>query len=142
VQGYLTSSLFKQVAHVFFALEVAHALGAYDTLGPLACNEVVKVAEVERAAAIEHPGAYAVLVAMWVFGIVMVTATAMPVFVVMVMMSAMWASLFILILMMMFVAIMVMMLVLALMVMMLVFMVVLMMLLLMMRLVQFLYPFG
>ena len=131
---------------MFFALEVAHALGAYDTLGPLASNEVVKVAEVERAAAIEHPGADAVLVAMWVFGIVMVSATAMPVFVVMVVMSAMRACLFILILMMMFVSIMVTMLVLALVVVMFVFVFVLvfvlMMLLLMMRLVQFLYPFG
>ena len=129
---------------MFFALEVAHALGAYDTLGPLACNEVVKVSKVERAAAIEHPGADAILVAMWVFGIVMVSATAMPVFVVMVVMSAMRACLFILIPMMMFVAIMVVMLVLALMVVMFVFVFVfvLMMLLLMMRLVQFLYPFG
>jgi hypothetical protein len=109
---------------VFFALEVAHTLGADDTLGPLACNEVVKIAEVERAAAIEHPGADAVLVAMWVLGIVMVSATAMSVFVVMMMMSAMRACLLVL------------------MMMMLVFMVVMMMLLLMMRLVQFLYPFG
>jgi hypothetical protein len=140
VQGYLTSSLFKQVAHVFFALEVAHALGAYDTLGPLACNEVVKVSKVERAAAIEHPCAYTVLIAMWMFCIVMVTATAMSVFIVMMMMSAMRASLFILMMMMMFVFVFVF--VVVMLVFVFVFVFVVMMLLLMMRLVQFLYPFG
>ena len=141
----MTSSLFKQVAHVFFALEVAHALGAYDTLWPLTCNEMVKVTKVERAAAIEHPGAYAILVAMWVFGIVMVSATAMSVFIVMMMMSAMRACLFVLMMMVMLVAFMVVvMLVLAFMmvVSLLMMMVLVFVLVLMVRFVQFLYPFG
>ena len=137
----MTSSLFKQVAHVFLALEVAHALGAYNALGPLACNEVVKVSKVERAAAIEHPGADAILFAMWMVGVVMVPATAMSVFIVMVVMSAMRACLLIpILMMMMLVAIVVVMLVFALMTVLVFFVV--MMMFLVMGLVQFLYPFG
>ena len=147
VQRYLSACLLKEIAHVLLALEIAHALGADDAFGPLASNEVVEITKVERTTAIEYPGADTVLVAMWVFCIVMMSAAAVSVLVVVVVMSAMRAYLLILILMMMMlVAIMVVMLVLALMAV-LVFIVVMMMLLLVMslfvmRLVKFLYPFG
>jgi hypothetical protein len=147
MQGHLSACLLKEVAHVLLALEITHALGTDDAFGPLASNEVVEITKVERAAAIEHPGADAVFVAMGVFGIVMVSATAVPFLIMVVVMSTMRACLLILILMMMMlVAIMVVMLVLALMAV-LVFIVMMMMLLLVMslfvmRFVQFLYPFG
>ena len=107
VQGHLSASLFEEVAHVFLALEIAHALGAYDALGPLACHEVVEVAEVQRAAAVEHPCADAIFVAMRMFGIVMVSATAVSVFIVVMMVSAMRAWLFVIVVVVMFVLVLV-----------------------------------
>ena len=137
--------MFKKIAHVFLALEVAHALGADNAFGPLTCDELVEVAQVEGTAAIEHPCAYTILVAMRMFCVVMVSATAMSVLIVMMVMSAMRAGLLVF-MMVVLVAIMMLMLVGALMVVC-VFLVMMRMLflvvrLLMMRLVQFLYPFG
>ena len=108
VQGHLSAGLFEEVAHVFLALEVAHALGTYDALGPLACHEVVEVAKVQRSAAVEHPCADAVFVAMRMFRIVMMSATAVPVFIVVMMVSAMRAWLFVLVVVVMFVLVFVM----------------------------------
>ena len=108
VQGHLSAGLFEEVAHVFLALEVAHALGAYDALGPLACHEVVEVAKVQRSAAVEHPCADAILIAMRMFRIVMMSATAVPVFIVVMMVSAMRAWLFVIVVVVMFVLVFVM----------------------------------
>ena len=153
VQGHLSAGLFEEIAHVFLALEVAHALGAYDALGPLACHEVVKVAEVQRSAAVEHPCADAVFIAMRMFGIVMMSATAVPVFIVVMMVSAMRAWLFgiVVVVMVVLVFVMVVMVVLVLVVVMFVFVFVfvfvlvlvfvMVMLLLVVGLVQFLNPF-
>ena len=141
MQGHLSACLLEEIAHVLLALEIAHALGADDAFGPLASNEVVEITKVERATAIEHPGADAVFVAMGVFGIVMVSATAVPFLIMVVVMSAMRACLLIpILMMMMLVAIVVVMLVFALMTVLVFFVV--MMMFLVMGLVQFLYPFG
>ena len=145
VQGHLSASLFEEVAHVFLALEVAHALGADDALGPLACHEVVEVAKVQRAAAVEHPCADAIFVAMRMFRIVMMSATAVPVFIVVMMVSAMWACfpIFLVVVMLVVVVLtfMVVMVVLVLVVVMFVFVFVMVVLLLVVGFVQFLNPF-
>ena len=79
----MPAGLLEEIAHMFLSLEIAHTLGAYNTLGPLTCNKIVKADQVQWTATIEDPCAYAIFVAMWMFCIVVVPA-AMTVFMVMV----------------------------------------------------------
>ena len=102
---------------------------------------MVEIAKVEWSAAIEYPCAYTIFVAMRMLGIVVMSAAAMSVFVVM--MSAMWAFLSVFMMMVLVAFIMmVMMLMLFFVVMMPMFVFVVMFFLLVVRLVKFLNPFG
>ena len=143
----LTSCLLKQVTHFFFALEITHTLGANYALRPLTCHEMVEIAKVEWSAAKEYPCAYAVFVAMRMLGIVVMSATAMVVFVVM--MSAMWAFLSVFMMMVLVAFIMMVMMLMLFFVVMMAFVMmvpmfvfVVMFFLLVVRLVKFLNPFG
>jgi uncharacterized Tic20 family protein len=69
---------------VFLALEIAHAFGAYDALGPLACYEVVKESQVQGAAAVEYPCGDAVFLAVCMVVVMVVSAAAVFAVVVMV----------------------------------------------------------
>lgn len=147
VHGYLSAGLFKEVAHVLLSLEIAHSFGTNNALGPLTCHEMVEIAKVEWSAAKEYPCAYAVFVAMRMVGIVVMSATAMVVFVVM--MSAMWAFLSVFMMMVLVAFIMMVMMLMLFFVVMMAFVMmvpmfvfVVMFFLLVVRLVKFLNPFG
>ena len=88
---HLTSSLFKEIAHVFFSFEIAHAFGSNYAFGPLTRYKVVEICKIKRSAAIEHPSIDTVFVAMRVLCIVMMSATTMSfiLFVVVMMVSTM-----------------------------------------------------
>lgn len=81
----LLAGLLKDVAGIFFVLEVADTLGADDALGPFASHELVEESQIEGTATIVDIGANAVFLslALIVVMVVVMVFVAMMVFVLM-----------------------------------------------------------